>query len=91
MKLTYVLLSFQYSPEVLAANGLEQNCPAETGCLLHILAHASESGAQPYGLARRISFSELLGVVFLLKSLPFHFSPNHLFFAAISTILWIRF
>jgi hypothetical protein len=42
-------------------NGLELSCPAEAGNLPPILAHASMPGAPPYGRARRVSFSELLG------------------------------
>ena len=42
-------------------NGLELSCPAEAGNFPFILAHASGPGAPPYGPARRVSFSELLG------------------------------
>jgi hypothetical protein len=42
-------------------NGLELSCPAEAGSLPPILAHAGGPGAQHYGPARRVSFSELLG------------------------------
>jgi len=42
-------------------NGLELSCPAEVGRLPPILAQAAGPGALPYGRARRVSFSELLG------------------------------
>jgi hypothetical protein len=42
-------------------NGLELSCPAEAGNVLPILALADGPGALPYGPARRVSFSELLG------------------------------
>ncbi len=42
-------------------NGLELSCPAEAGRRPPILAHAGGPGAPPYGPARRVSFSELLG------------------------------
>jgi hypothetical protein len=42
-------------------NGLELSCPAETGKLLFIVAHVGGPGAPTYPLARRVSFSELLG------------------------------
>jgi len=43
-------------------NGLELSCPAEAGGLLTIVAHDGGQGALPYAPARRVSFSELLGV-----------------------------
>ena len=43
-------------------NGLELSCPAEAGNSTPILAHAGGPGASPYGPARRVSFSELVGV-----------------------------
>jgi len=42
-------------------NGLELSCPAEAGTLPLIVAHTCGPGAPPYGPARRVSFSELLG------------------------------
>ncbi len=42
-------------------NGLELSCPAEAGRLPWIIARASGPAAPPYGPARRVSFSELLG------------------------------
>jgi hypothetical protein len=44
-----------------APNGLELSCPAEAGKPPVILAHNGGLGAPPYGPARRVSFSELLG------------------------------
>jgi len=44
-------------------NGLELSCPAEAGGCPPILARAGGPGALPYGPARRVSFSELLGGV----------------------------
>ena len=42
-------------------NGLELSCPAEAGKRPLIVAQAGGPGAPPYGPARRVSFSELLG------------------------------
>ena len=42
-------------------NGLELSCPAEAGRPSVILAHNGGPGAPTYPLARRVSFSELLG------------------------------
>ena len=47
-------------------NGLELSCPAEAGRVPQILAHPSGPGAPPYGPARRVSFSELLGGALLI-------------------------
>ena len=44
-----------------APNGLELSCPAEAGTLPLIVAQAGGPRALPYGPARRVSFSELLG------------------------------
>ncbi len=44
-----------------APNGLELSCPAEAGRLALIVAPAGGPRALPYGPARRVSFSELLG------------------------------
>jgi hypothetical protein len=46
---------------VVRPNGLELSCPAEAGISRVILAHNDGPGAPPYGPARRVSFSELLG------------------------------
>jgi len=42
-------------------NGLEPSCPADAGISPLILAHNGGPGAPPFGPARRVSFSELLG------------------------------
>ncbi len=42
-------------------NGLELICPAEAGRLPLSVPQAGGPGAPPYGPARRVSFSELLG------------------------------
>jgi len=49
-------------------NGLELSCPAETGNDPLIVAHAGGPGTPPYGPARRVSFSELLGAKGALES-----------------------
>ena len=51
-------------------NGLELSCPAEAGRLPMIVAHPGGRGAPPYPLARRVSFSELLGAESSLHGLP---------------------
>jgi hypothetical protein len=42
-------------------NGLELCCPAEAGRYPSIVAHAGRPASLPFVLARRVSFSELLG------------------------------
>ena len=44
-----------------APNGLELSCPAEAGRTPVILAHPGGRAALHHPLARRVSFSELLG------------------------------
>jgi len=44
-------------------NGLELSCPAVAGSSPFIVAHIGGPDAPPYGPARRVSFSELLGGV----------------------------
>jgi len=48
-------------PSALPPNGLELSCPADASNRPPILAHDDGPGTLPYDLARRVSFSELLG------------------------------